>query len=103
VGDPFDGILRTATVMKADLIVMGAHHKQLLRDIFVGTVIERVMRTGSHSVLMVDNDVEQRYETVLAAVEMSEPSANAVRVAESTGLVRGTIVTFVHPFDWLAR
>ena len=25
---------------------MGAHRKQLLRDIFVGTTIERVIRTG---------------------------------------------------------
>ena len=38
-GDPFDGILRTARSIQADLIVMGAHRKQLLRDIFVGTTI----------------------------------------------------------------
>jgi nucleotide-binding universal stress UspA family protein len=36
-GDPFDGILRTAGSIKADLNVMGAHRKELLRDIFVGT------------------------------------------------------------------
>src|SRR6188768_147962 len=29
-GDPFDGILRAAAVVNADLIVMGSHRKQLL-------------------------------------------------------------------------
>ena len=45
-GDPFDGILRAAASRGADLVVMGAHRKQLLRDILVGTTIERVIRTG---------------------------------------------------------
>ena len=43
-GDPFDGILRSAADISADLIVMGSHRKQLLLDIFVGTTIERVIR-----------------------------------------------------------
>ena len=40
-GDPFDGILRAAEAATADLIVMGTHRKQLLRDVFIGTTIER--------------------------------------------------------------
>src|SRR3954451_14581875 len=44
-GDPFDGILRAAADVNADLIVMGSHRKQLL-DIIVGTTIERVIRKG---------------------------------------------------------
>ena len=35
---------------------MGAHRKQFLRDIFVGTTIERVIRTGPYPVLMVNNE-----------------------------------------------
>ena len=81
-GDPFDGILRTARTLKADLIVMGAHRKQLLRDIFVGTTIERVIRTGPYPVLMVNNEVQPPYRTALAAVDMSEASANAIRTAQ---------------------
>ena len=56
-GDPFDGILRAAASTGADLIVMGAHRKQLLRDILVGTTIERVIRTGPFPVLMVNKEV----------------------------------------------
>jgi nucleotide-binding universal stress UspA family protein len=45
-GDAFDGILRAARSRAADLVVMGAHRRQMLRDIFVGTTIERVIRAG---------------------------------------------------------
>jgi universal stress protein E len=86
-GDPFDGILRTAASVQADLIVMGAHRKQLLRDIFVGTTIERVIRTGPYPVLMVNDKVKQPYRNALAAIDMSEASANAIRTAQTTGLI----------------
>jgi nucleotide-binding universal stress UspA family protein len=97
-GDPFDGILRTAGVIKADLIVMGAHRKELLRDIFVGTTIERVIRTGSHPVLMVNSEVEQSYSNVLAAVDMSEPSARAIRAGKDLHLIGGARLTLLHGF-----
>jgi nucleotide-binding universal stress UspA family protein len=96
--DPFNGILRTAGSIKANLIVMGAHRKQLLWDIFVGTTIERVIRTGPFPVLMVNNEVEHPYRNVLIAVDGSKPSANAVRTAESAGLIGDEGATFLHAF-----
>ena len=96
-GDPFDGILRAAESIEADLIVMGAHRKQLLRDIFVGTTIERVIRTGQYPVLMVNNEAKQTYEKPTAAVDMSEPSANAIRAA-SRGLIDNAGITLLHAF-----
>ena len=56
-GDPFDAILRMAADINTDHIVMGAHRKQFLRDVFVGTTVERVIRTGPYPVLMVNNEV----------------------------------------------
>jgi nucleotide-binding universal stress UspA family protein len=102
-GDPFDGILRAAAAAKADLVVMGAHRKQLLRDIFVGTTIERVIRTGPYPVLMVNNEAQHRYERVVAPVDMSEPSANALRVAHAIGLTSETNTTLLHAFLAVAR
>ena len=95
-GDPFDGILRAAESIRADLIVMGAHRKQLLRDIFVGTTIERVIRTGQYPVLMVNNEAQQTYERPAAAVDMSEPSVNAIRAAR--GLIGNASITLLHAF-----
>jgi universal stress protein E len=94
-GDPFDGILRTARSTQPDLIVMGAHRKQLLLDIFVGTTIERVIRTGPYPVLMVNNEAEAPYRTAVAAIDVSEPSANAIRTAKALNIV--------HAFHPLAK
>lgn len=102
-GDPFDGILRAAADVSADLVVMGSHRKQLLRDIFVGTTIERVIRKRAFPVLMVNNEAQRTYEQVLAPVDMSDTSANALRVALSTGLVSAERATLLHAFEPFAK
>jgi nucleotide-binding universal stress UspA family protein len=102
-GEPFDGVLRTAQAVAADLIVMGAHRKQLLRDIFVGTTVERVIRTGSYPVLMVNRSPLGPYRKLLAGVDMSEPSAHAVRTARALGLTENASMTYVHGFRAVVR
>jgi universal stress protein E len=102
-GDPFDGILKTAAEVSADLIVMGSHRKQLLLDIFIGTTIERVIRKGSFPVLMVNHEAQRKYENVVAAIDMSDASANAVRVALSTGLISDKGATLLHAFVAVAQ
>jgi len=102
VGEAFDGILRTARDVSADLIVMGSHRKHLL-DVFIGTTVERVVRAGPYPVLMVNADPEQPYRSVLAAVDMSEPSAHAVKTAQALGLTGDAKLTFVHAFTALAK
>lgn len=102
-GEAFDGILRTATSSAADLIVLGSHRKQLLRDIFIGTTIERVVRTGPYPVLMVNKEVEHPYGHVLATVDMSEPSAHAIKIAKAVGLIDDVYATIVHAFIAPAR
>jgi len=97
-GDPFDGILRAAAEIQADLIVMGSHRKQLLLDIFIGTTIERVIRKGSFPVLMVNNEAQRRYEKVVVPLDMSEASVDSLRVAQSTGLIGDKRATLLHAF-----
>lgn len=101
-GDPFDGILRTGSDVNADLIVMGSHRKQFLLDIFIGTTIERVIRKGRFPVLMVNNEAQRRYEKIVAPVDMSDPSAHALRVALSTRLIGGR-ATLLHAFFPLGK
>ncbi|MBN8973602.1 MAG: universal stress protein [Rhizobiales bacterium] len=101
-GDPFDGILQAATEIQPDLIVMGSHRKQLLRDIFIGTTVERVIRKAALPVLMVNHEAQRRYERILAPTDMSDISANALHVARSIGLL-GDGATLVHAFTALAK
>jgi len=102
-GDPFDGILRAATQVSADLIVMGTHRRQLLLDIFVGTTIERVIRKGTFPVLMVNHDAQRSYDNVVAPVDMSEASANALRIGLSTRLIGESGATLLHAFLAMAK
>jgi nucleotide-binding universal stress UspA family protein len=97
-GDAFDGILRAAAEIQPDLVVMGSHRRQLLRDIFIGTTIERVIRNGSFPVLMVNHEAQRRYENVVVPIDISDASAHALRVALSTGLIAETGVTLLHAF-----
>lgn len=102
-GDAFDAILRTAETAPADLVVMGAHRKQLLRDIFVGTTIERVIRTGSRPVLMVNGEAAHPYVRVLAAVDMSDASARALQSARTLGFFDNAHLSIVHAFEAFAK
>lgn len=97
-GDPFDGILRTAAEIMADLVVMGSHRKQFLLDIFVGTTIERVVRKGPFPVLMVNFEAQRRYENIIAPADMSEASADALQVALRLGLISDRGATLLHAF-----
>ncbi len=101
-GNPFEGILRVAADSRADLIVMGRHRKQLLLDIFVGTTIERVIRKGSVPVLMVNNEAQLKYQNIVAPVDMSEASANALRTALTAGVITDGGATLLHAF-WVLR
>lgn len=102
-GDPFDGILQAAARIRADLIVMGSHRKQLLLDIFIGTTIERVIRKGAFPVLMVSNEAQRRYEKVVVPLDMSETSVDSIRVAQSTGLIGEKRATLLYGFWPIAK
>jgi nucleotide-binding universal stress UspA family protein len=98
-GDPFDVILRVAEEEAAELIVMGEHRKRLLRDMFVGTTIERVMRRGRWPVLMVNRPAGLPYRRVLAAVDLSDPAAHALRTAIRLGFAARGGLTVFHAFQ----
>lgn len=78
-GDPFQIIAEEADAVDADLIVMGSHRKRLLKDVFTGTTIERVMRSTGRPVLMVNQDGEEPYQRDLLGLMASG----------STGVVHG--------------
>jgi universal stress protein E len=102
-GHPFDGILRAAAAADADLVVMGAHRKQFLRDIFTGTTIERVIRGGKYPVLMVNNEAQRQYERVLVPTDLSNTSADAIRIGLSAGFLRDDRTSLLHAFSAMGK
>jgi universal stress protein E len=51
---------------------------------------------------MVNNAAQRKYENVVVPVDLSEASAHALRVAQSTGLVASERATVLHAFAALA-
>jgi universal stress protein E len=102
-GDPFDRIAKIATAKSVDLIVMGAHRKQILLDIFIGTSIERVARQRVAPVLMVNTEPAGPYERSLAAVDLSEHSGYALQTARTLGVLSRSQVVVVYAFQALAK
>lgn len=102
-GDPFRGIVEASAAIDADLVAMGAHRKQFLRDMFVGTTIERVVRRGHRPVLVASRDPSRPYRRILVATDFSQASAHALRTAASMGLLAGAHVTLLHIFEPFAK
>ncbi len=53
VGRPYAQIFEAAEKSDAELIVLGMHREDTLKDMFRGTTVERVIRTGPFPVLLV--------------------------------------------------
>lgn len=102
-GDPSEQIVSAAEKYEADLVVLGSHRKRLLQDVFVGTAVERVIRTGHCPVLMVKAEPKGPYRRVIVAVDMSPASARALRLARDLGLLDGVYLTLLHAFEPFAK
>ena len=103
LGDPFDGVIRAVRECGADLVVMGAHRRQLLRDVFVGTSIERVTRARAAPVLMVNTEPVAPYRRALLGVDLSEHAAHALRFARASGIIGNAELALAHAFDPAAK
>lgn len=95
--EPFIEIIKLAENIDAELIVMGMHGKSKLRDLFVGTTIERVLRKGARPVLMVKDKPHEDYTRLLVGTDFSAGSSQALQVALKL-LPSGTL-HLVHSYE----
>ncbi|MGC4009163.1 MAG: universal stress protein [Pseudomonas sp.] len=102
-GDPNQKILAAARNQNCEMLVMGAHRKSVLRDIFVGTTVERVLRSGQLPVLVVNQPAAGQYRDLLIALDTSSASAHAVEVANDLGMLEGAVRRGVYAFSPLAK
>jgi nucleotide-binding universal stress UspA family protein len=96
-GKDFVDILGQADEQDADLIVLGMHREGRLRDLFVGTTVERVARYGTRPVLVVRDRVRHEYCRVMIAIDLSVCSRRALDVA--LDLVPDGEFDLVHAFE----
>lgn len=104
-GDPDDEIL--AATESADLLVLGAHGQNPLRDMVIGSTAERLLRKASRPVLVSRAAPEPPYRRVLVPVDFTGHSAGAMRAAAA--IAPDAELTALHVFElpfegklWLA-
>ncbi|MCC2642915.1 MAG: P-type ATPase, translocating [Nitrospira sp.] len=80
----------------ADLLVLGAHGRNPLRDLILGTTAERLLGTSKQPVLVTKRPPQALYEQVIVPVDFSAYSAPALRMSR---LIAPTArITIVHAF-----
>lgn len=96
LGEPFAGILAAARASGAALMVLGPHRRQLLREVFVGTTVERVIRASPVPVLMANAVPASAYRRIVLATDLSAGSAAAAAALVALGLARSAELVALH-------
>ncbi len=79
LASPFVGLAKAVSEVCPDLLVIGSHRRQLLKDVFKGTTAERTIRSVSCPVLMVNDAAPTGdYRHVLQTTDLSEGSRDAL-------------------------
>ena len=99
IGDAFEGIVRMAEETGVDLLVLGPHRRQVLRDVFIGTTAERVLRTSRIPVLLANGVPAGAYRKVLIATDLSDYAYAAADTAKQLGLLATVDIIALHVMD----
>jgi nucleotide-binding universal stress UspA family protein len=96
-GAPSEEILCLATEKAADLIVLGLHRVNPLKDVFVGTTAERIIRNSMTPVLVVKDKPVGAYDKVVASTDFSPCSSHALQAV--LNLVPSAEFELLHVFE----
>ncbi|QDT33207.1 universal stress protein [Thalassoglobus polymorphus] len=99
LGKPFSGITSTARDLNADLIIIGPHRRQILKNILVGTTAERTIRTADRPVLTANGVPTGPYRRAVLATDLSAYSKAMILSAKSLGLLDQLNLSLLHVFN----
>ena len=98
-GDPSAEIGKVGEASSAQLVVMGRCGTNDLREMFVGSTAERVVRGARLRVLVVLNRARQQYARPLLAVSGDEPLPNLLKALVRLMPAPRPPLAWVHAFD----
>jgi nucleotide-binding universal stress UspA family protein len=81
VGKPYTEIIACARTRDVDLIVLGRHGKRTIRDRFLGSTADRLIRYSDRPVLVVNAEPTQAYRRPLIAVEIGDTARPVIERA----------------------
>lgn len=82
-GHPVADVLRAADSKGVDLIMLGTHRKQPLKDVLVGGTADQIIRLAKTPVLVVRDAPARPYQRLLGSVDFSDSSRRAVEFARA--------------------
>ncbi|WP_299054119.1 universal stress protein [uncultured Polaribacter sp.] len=90
---PFEGILKYAAKIEADLIIMGSKGHSELEEILIGSNTEKVVRNSKTPVLVIKKDIKKfRLKNIVFASNFKEENKEVFdRVLHFADLFKGTI------------
>jgi universal stress protein E len=103
IGNPFQTIVQEAQLRQINWLILGAHRRRVLKEMFTGTTVERVIRHSDCPVLMVNTEPAGRYEKILLALDLSELTVPVLRQSQALGVFQEAELTIVHAFTPLAK
>jgi nucleotide-binding universal stress UspA family protein len=93
LGEAFVEIIRCSRSIGTEVIVIGRHGRRPVRDMFIGSTAERVIRKGDVPVLVVNLEAARPYRKPLIATDLED---TAPRVFDLAFRVIGPAVKTVH-------
>lgn len=97
-GEPFVEIIRASRGLNAELIVLGRHGRRPIRDMFIGTTAERVVRKGDVPVLVVNLKPTRPYRRPVIATDLEDASRRTVELVLRVLSPQVRTVNVVHAF-----
>lgn len=82
-GKPSDAIVYESERLQSDLIVLGAHGKKSIKDLFFGSTAHHVAQKSHRPVLIIKQPVTNGYHNILALTDLSEASKQSILFAQS--------------------
>ena len=96
-GDAFSEMVQFAEKNAVDLVILGTRKKSALRDTFLGTTAERIVRNVQVPSLIVRGATEGQYKNVLAAVDGGACARSALRFAHE--LAPDALLSVLHIYQ----
>jgi len=98
-GEAHAVIAQAARDTGSDLIVVGSHRRDAVRNAFVGTTAERMIRAGSTPVLVVRTQTPQAYQRVMVAVDPGETGNDHIDRVQILALAPNDALTPIYAYD----
>lgn len=99
LGDAFEALRQATEAERPDLLVIGAHRRRLLLDIFIGTTAERTIRSVGCPVLMVNAAPLGPYANILLTSDLSDASRHALQKVGQIGIGETARKVILHVFN----